>query len=196
MSVMINRKYGYARVSTEEQSVDNQIDILVKNGIDRRDIYSDVYSGKKSFKNREAFTRLVNIFIEGDELYVYSLDRLGRKMKDIIEIVEKLDSKKVKLKIITMNMDLTSPSGKLILHQFAALAEFELSLMKERQKVGIERAKKEGKYIGRVSTISTLQLEIIRKMYSEGHSLNNISKALGFAKSTIFNIVNYKNCYK
>lgn len=193
---MKNRTYGYARVSTKEQFVENQITHLIDHGVDERDIFSDVYSGNQRYLEREAFNILLQKLIEGDVVVIYSIDRLSRRFKEIIEIVELFESKKVKLMVTTLNLDLTNSFGRLILHQMSALAEFELSLMKERQSMGIERAKKAGKYKGRQSKIGELTISYVHQMYNSGQSLTAIASTLKLSKSTIHNIVKGRPVYQ
>lgn len=187
---MSKKRFGYCRVSTEFQHVDNQVSEIVGYDVELQNIYKDIYSGSKKFEERPELKKLMSVLREGDTLVVYSIDRLSRRIKDVIKIVEYLEQVGVKLVLTTTELDLTTPAGKLILHQFSALAEFELGQMKQRQRLGIERAKKLGKYKGRRSTLTKNQIEIIIELYKKGFSVRKIAEAVKIGKSSVHRIVN------
>ena len=150
-------KFGYARVSTEEQHLENQINWLIEQGVDRKNIFVDEISGTTSPYERDGFKSLLNAKIrQGDDLYVFKLDRLGRKANVVEEMVREL----LNDGIILHSKDLPDiPAndkygmGKLLLNVMLSVltfqAETERLYMLERQRVGIERAKKEGRYKGK-----------------------------------------------
>lgn len=137
---------GYVRVSTREQNTARQIEALNKLDMDR--IYEEKISGKDT--NRQQLKEMLNFAREGDVIYIESLSRLGRSLKDLLNIVDTLNNKGVGLvSLKESHINTTTPQGKLIFNIFASLSEFERETIRERQKEGIEIAKKQGKFKGR-----------------------------------------------
>ena len=126
-------KIGYARVSTIEQNLDLQIDALKAAGCEKN--FSDVMSGAKSL--RPELLRLKEQLRPGDTLVVWRLDRLGRSMKDLLEWMTSLEQMNVGLVSLKENIDTTTPTGRLVFHLFASLAEFERNLIVERTMAGL-----------------------------------------------------------
>lgn len=141
---------GYSRVSTSDQNLDLQIDALKKAGCEK--IFQDKLSG--AISNRPGLEKLFEHVRSGDCIVVWKLDRLGRSLKDLIEIINQLHEKGVSFRSLTENIDTTSNAGKLIFHIFCSLAEFERSLIKERIAAGIEAARSRGKVLGRKAGLS------------------------------------------
>jgi DNA invertase Pin-like site-specific DNA recombinase len=139
---------GYARVSTEGQSLDVQLEQLHQAGCAK--IFREKESGAK--QDRPQLTALLDYVREGDTITVCKLDRIARSTKHLLETVEKLENKGVAFKVLNINLDTSTPTGKLMLTMLGAIAEFERSLMLERQKEGIEKAKRTGRYKGRKPT--------------------------------------------
>ena len=154
---------GYARVSTSDQDTTLQINALTASGCER--IYQEYKSGKS--KDRPELTRCLDALREGDILIVWRLDRLGRSLKDLIEIVSELESKGVGFQSLNESIDTTSSSGKLIFHVFAALSEFERSLIQERTKAGLAAARARGRKGGRPKKLSDDQIRKARAMLSD-----------------------------
>lgn len=138
-------KIGYIRVSTKEQKTDRQDFAFDKLELDK--IFSESISGKNI--NRPELSSMLDFVRDGDILYIESLSRLGRSMKDLVSIVEILNEKNVQLVSLKENIDTTTPQGKLMFHIFASLSEFERETIRQRQKEGIEVAKRKGKFKGR-----------------------------------------------
>lgn len=165
---------GYVRVSTNEQRVDLQIQALKLAGCDK--IYTDKgISGKTD--NRPGLQNALGALKKGDTLIVWRLDRLGRSLPSLIELVDSLGKDGVDFKSLTEGFDTTSISGKLVFHIMAALAEFERSLISERTKAGMSAAKKRGKKIGRPPTLSPMDIK-------------NISAALDKDKTSVRKLAN------
>src|SRR6266540_6918559 len=136
---------GYARVSTIEQTLDLQQDALRQAGCEQ--VFTDHISGAKS--ERPGLTQALEFGRSGDILVVWKLDRLGRSLKQLIEIVTELQKRNVGFKSLTESIDTTSPGGKLIFHIFGALAEFERDLIRERTRAGLTAARARGRKGGR-----------------------------------------------
>lgn len=139
---------GYARVSTNEQNLDLQIDALKKEGCTKRNIYIDKASGAKT--NRPGLESCLEALEPGDTLLVWRLDRLGRSMSHLVTLVEQLLERKIGFKSICDGaIDTTTASGELVFNIFSALAQFERRLIQERTKAGLSAARARGKMGGR-----------------------------------------------
>ena len=138
--------WGYARVSTDDQDLQLQRDALNRYGVDG--IHEEKASGKTM--NRDVFRRLWNLYLRrGDTLVVWKLDRLGRTLKDLTEVVEDLGCYGVKLVVLTENIDTSTATGKLFFHFMAAMAEWERNMIAERTSAGMAAARAAGKKFGR-----------------------------------------------
>jgi len=154
-------KVAYVRVSTIEQNEARQIEALEKHGIEKW--FVEKKSGKDT--HRPELQNMLDYVREGDTIYVHDLSRLARSTKDLLEIVEILDSKKVSLVSNKENIDSATPTGKLMLTMIGAIAEFERTNLLERQKEGIAIAKKAGKYKGRKPI--EIEDERFKNLYSD-----------------------------
>ena len=141
---------GHARVSTQEQSIDLQLDALNKAGCD--EVYQEKYSGKS--RNRPELEFCLRTLREGDVLVVWKLDRLARSLKDLVDIINELENKRVGFRSITESIDTTTTGGKLVFHIFGALAEFEHNLIRERTIAGLAAARARGRKGGRKPSMS------------------------------------------
>jgi resolvase len=187
-------KIGYARVSTSEQNIQTQIDLLKAEGCDK--IYTDVASGVR--EDRQGLKEMLSFLREGDIVIVYKLDRIFRSLKNMIELIEVFNQKKVLFKSITEPaFDTTTANGKFLIQIFAAVAEFERNLIKERTKTGIEGARRRKKLLGRPKGSKK---ETIEKYQYAMHLYENknipIDKACkqaGIAKTTFYRIDKINN---
>jgi DNA invertase Pin-like site-specific DNA recombinase len=143
-----SRLVGYARVSTNGQELKLQTDALLKAGVQKRLIFQDKISGSKAA--RQGLDACLQQLKEGDTLVVWRLDRLGRSVRHLIDVVEDLGRRKIGFKSLQDGaIDTTTASGKLIFHIFTALAEFERGLVQERTKAGLQAARARGRLGGR-----------------------------------------------
>lgn len=177
---------AYIRVSSADQHLDRQKEKLASCRIDKW--FEDHASGKNTI--RPGFQQMMEFCREGDHLYVASMDRLARNLKDLLETVQKLQRKKVALTFLKENITLSaekesSPINKLLLSMMGAVAEFERALILERQKEGIEIAKKKGVYKGRKPLSSTV-IEQAQKKYRDGVPITRIAKDLGVGRSSLY----------
>ena len=174
---------GYARVSTDDQNLSLQNDALEKAGCEK--IYSDTISGSKS--SRQGLDDLLNYCRTGDVIVVWRLDRLGRSLKDLISIVGKLESKDIALKSLNESIDTSNSSGKLIFHMFAALAEFERNLIRERTNAGLKAAKARGRVGGRPKKLDINKIKLVKALHkSNKHSIVEISELVGVSRPTLY----------
>ena len=140
--------FGYARVSTQEQNLDSQIDLLKEAGCEK--IYTDIASGVRS--DRKGLNELLKYMRKGDTVIAYKNDRMFRSLKNMVELIDKFNESEVYFKSISEpEFDTTSANGKFLLQIFAAVAEFERNLISERTKVGLNNARKRNKLLGRPS---------------------------------------------
>lgn len=175
---------GYARVSTDDQNLDLQHDALHKAGCER--IYSDQISGANA--DRAGLAKAFEMLRSGDTLVIWRLDRLGRSLKDLIQMVEHLERLGVGLKSVQENIDTTTSGGKLVFHLFGALAEFERNLIKERTQAGLSSARARGRLGGRPKTLDTNKRELTLRLYRERkHTIAEICTMMGISKSTLYN---------
>lgn len=176
---------GYARTSTTDQKagLEAQLRDLEQAGCTKmfREEISSVAT------NRPQLAAVLEWVREGDTLVVTKLDRLARSVADLVSITAALKAKGAGLRILAMNLDTTTPTGKLMLNLLGSIAEFERELMLERQREGIAKAKAEGKYAGRQPTARAKAKDVMR-MRAEGKSVGDMVAALGISRASIFRI--------
>lgn len=175
---------GYARVSTDDQNLDLQRDALKGAGCER--IFEDTVSGAKA--DRTGLAALMNVLRAGDTVVIWRLDRLGRSLKNLIQLVERLETAKVGLRSLQENIDTTSSGGRLVFHLFGALAEFERNLIRERTQAGVLAARARGRMGGRPRRLDPAKQALALRLYHERqHSVDEICKMMGISKSTLYN---------
>ena len=174
---------GYARVSTHEQNLDLQLDALTKAGCEK--IYKDIGSGAKS--DRPGLLEAIEFLRESDTLVVWRLDRLGRSLKHLIEIITGLHSNGKAFKSLQESIDTSTSGGKLIFHVFGALAEFERDLIRERTLAGLASARARGRLGGRPRVMSEKQVAMANSMMKDKSTpVSEICRALGVSKATLY----------
>jgi DNA invertase Pin-like site-specific DNA recombinase len=178
------RLVGYARVSTDEQELLSQRDALEAVGC--TSVYTDKASGAKS--DRPGLEQCLAALQEGDTLVVYRLDRLGRSMIHLVDVVESLRKRGVGIRSLSDGaIDTTTASGELVFHIFAALAQFERSLVRERTKAGLDAARARGRVGGRKPVTSSDPKVIAAKaMHSGGSNIGDICEAVGVSRATLY----------
>ena len=139
---------GYARVSRDDQNPRMQFDAMIRHGVDERNIYYDTASGG-SLNDRPQLHRLIRELREGDIVVVWKLDRFSRDLADMLELVRLFHRKGARFRSLTEHIDTTGPTGEMMLHLLAAFAQYERSLIRERTRAGLERARREGRPPGR-----------------------------------------------
>ena len=174
---------GYARVSTEDQSLDMQLDALEQRGCAK--VFAEKLSGKT--KDRPQLEAMLDYLRDGeDTVVIYKLDRLGRSMKDLLEITETLASRGIGLVSIKDGIDMTTATGRLYFHLMACLSEFERDLISERTKAGLEAARARGRKGGRKSA-DPEKLRQAFILYDTGSlSVGDVCTMAGISRSTFF----------
>lgn len=176
-------KYIYSRVSTDEQNVEQQSQYLAQK-YDHDAIIQEKFGGTTTA--RPKFTKLLDTLSAGDTLIVYHVSRLGRKTSEVLEVVEKLQQLNVAIIVDQLNgIDITRGVGKLLFTMLSGLAELEREQMLERQRIGINRAKAEGKYKGRAKVDKT-KLESVRIMTEGKMSVKQACKIAGIGEATYY----------
>ncbi len=172
---------GYARVSTIDQNPQAQHDALDVAGATR--VFVDHASGARA--DRPELEACMDYLRPGDTLVVWRLDRLGRSLAHLIDVVDQLCDRDIQFRSLTEGFDTTSSGGRLVFHVFAAVAEFERQLIRERTMAGLEAAKRAGRTGGRPSVMTARRLEAALLMRQDGHSLRAIASTLDVSPSTI-----------
>jgi DNA invertase Pin-like site-specific DNA recombinase len=183
---------GYARVSTQDQTLNLQKDALEKIGCAK--IFTDIISG--STTERSGLDEALVYVREGDTLVVWRLDRLGRSLKHLIETITKLNNRKIGFKSITENIDTTTSGGKLVFHIFGALAEFERDIIRERTQAGLQAARARGRTGGRpkAKTLNTSKkISMAQSLYDDkNNTIDEICKTLNISRATLYRYVQAK----
>lgn len=182
------RTFAYCRVSTSDQTTDNQVREIEGAGftIEPKRVVAETVSGSVAAMERKGFVRLVDRLEDGDVLIVTKLDRLGRNAMDVRATVEMLAKEGVRVHCLALGgVDLTSPAGKMTMGVIAAVAEFERDLLVERTQAGLSRAKAEGKTLGRPSALTLEQQATIRQRRAEGASLGVLASEYGVSRAAI-----------
>lgn len=174
---------GYARVSTADQNLDLQIEALEKIGCLK--IFTDIASGAKS--ERPGLAEALNYLRSGDTLVVWKLDRLGRSLSHLLQIIDSLTQRDIHFKSITDSaIDTSTPSGQLMLTIIAALSEFERNLIRERTKEGLAVAKARGRKGGRRRVITEQKLKKAKQLIEKGLTVREAASAIGVGKSSLY----------
>jgi putative DNA-invertase from lambdoid prophage Rac len=184
----MGRTFAYCRVSTAEQTTDNQVREIEAVGfaIDPKRIVTETVSGSVAALERKGFAKLIDRLEAEDVLIVTKLDRLGRNAMDVRSTVERLAMEGVRVHCLALGgVDLTSPAGKMTMGVIAAVAEFERDLLIERTQAGLSRAKAEGKALGRPRALTNEQQQAVLAARSSGLSLGALAKQYGVSRAAI-----------
>jgi len=174
---------GYARVSTGDQNLDLQRDALKKVGCER--IFEDVASGARP--ERDGLEETLGFLREGDVLVVWKLDRLGRSLKHLMEVVQRLEQRGIGFRSLQESLDTTTSGGRLIFHVFGALAEFERDLIRERTQAGLASARARGRMGGRPRAMDAKQAAIAQSLRQDPErTVKEICETLGISPATFY----------
>jgi len=174
---------GYARTSTDEQNTALQLAALKKNGCET--IHEDKgISG--AVRNRPALTRCLASLKAGDTLIVWKLDRLGRSVRDLLNILQDLDTSGVRFISLTEAIDTQTPTGRAMLHMVALLAELERGLITERTRAGVKEAQKRGVKFGRKQKLTPVQIKHAREQIDQGRRVQDVAALLNVGRVTLY----------
>lgn len=182
------RTFAYCRVSTADQTTDNQVREIEAAGfaIEPRRVIAETVSGSVAAMERAGFAKLVDRLEDGDVLIVTKLDRLGRNAMDVRATVEALAAIGVRVHCLALGgVDLTSAAGKMTMGVLSAVAEFERDLLIERTQAGLSRARAEGKALGRPRALTNAQQQAVLAGRAEGVSLSVLAKKYGVSRAAI-----------
>ena len=177
---------GYARVSTDEQKLDLQIDALKSAGCER--FFSDQVSGTSRLK--PGLEEALAYLRPGDTLVVWKLDRLGRTVKGLVELVDELGSRGVQFKSLTDSIDTSTSAGKFFFHVMAAMAEMERDLIRERTIAGLTAARARGRMGGRKPKMDASRLKSAKHLIASGMPPNDVANSLGVSRATLYRGLN------
>jgi putative DNA-invertase from lambdoid prophage Rac len=184
----VARTFAYCRVSTADQTTDNQVREIEATGfvIESRRVVAETVSGSVAAMERAGFAKLVDRLEDGDVLIVTKLDRLGRNAMDVRATVEALAAIGVRVHCLALGgVDLTSAAGRMTMGVLSAVAEFERDLLIERTQAGLSRAKAEGKALGRPSSLTGDQRRAVLDARASGVSLGTLAKQFGVSRAAI-----------
>ena len=179
--------FGYARVSKNDQNLDIQLEILKNYGCN--EIYQEKISGIKN--NRLELNKLLDRLREGDKIVVQRLDRLGRRMTKLIELINKFKEKEIEFVSLENNIDTNNPVGMLLFNVCAAFSEMERNLISERVKAGLYAAHKKGRRGGRARSMTTDKLKILKTLQKNNDfSVSKKCKLVGISRSVYYRTIN------
>lgn len=173
---------GYARVSTDDQNLDLQVDALKAAGCEQ--LHTDQASG--AAKARRGLEEALKYLRTGDTLVVWKLDRLGRTVKGLVELVESLHSKGIQFKSLTDGIDTSTAAGRFFFHVMAALAEMERELIRERTHAGLQAARARGRLGGRKPKMDASKIDVARRLLDSGVPAVEVAKNLGIGRATLY----------
>ena len=173
---------GYARVSTQDQNLDLQIEALTKAGCQK--IFDDKMSGSRA--ERPGLAKALEMLREGDILVVWKLDRLGRSVKNLVDLVGELHKQGVQFNSLTDAIDTGTPSGRFFFHVMASLAEMERELTMERTRAGLEIARQLGRKGGRKRQMTDSKIESAKKLLAKGVPPRDVANNLGLSVPTLY----------
>ena len=182
---MNGKRLGYVRVSTVDQNPERQLELLNANKV-----FTDKASGKDT--QRPALMELLHYAREGDTIVVHSMDRLARNLDDLRQLVSRLTEKQIQVEFIKEGLVFTgedSPMANLMLSVMGAFAEFERSLIKERQREGIALAKQRGVYRGRANALNETQIAQLKQRAAAGEKKTILAQEFGVSRETVYKYI-------
>lgn len=175
-------KVGYARVSTTDQSVDAQVEMLKAAGCDR--IFEETASGAKS--DRPILKGTIDFMRSGDVLVVYKLDRVARSLPHLISLMDQLKQSEIGFQSLSEDINTTSAGGKLLFHIMGAIAEFERDMIRERTQAGLRAAKQKGRTGGRPRQMTDDKVKAARRLLDDGTPVRDVASLLAVSVPTIY----------
>lgn len=178
-------RIGYARVSTDDQNLDLQMDALQQARVNQAQIYADRVSGKS--RDRQELNNCLKALRGGDTLVIWRLDRLGRSVADLVAITSDLELRGIGLESLTEKIDTSCAAGKLVFHVFAAMAEFERNLIRERTMAGLISARARGRSGGRKPALNQKQIAEVKKLAADQIiPIDRIASMYGVSRTTLY----------
>jgi DNA invertase Pin-like site-specific DNA recombinase len=185
MGLEVAMLIGYARTSTADQKAGLNAQVAELEDTGCEELFIEQVS---SVQRREELEKALKFIRKGDTLVVTKLDRLARSIPDLVRIIETLEEKQATLRILAMNLDTSTPTGRLLLNLVGSVAQFEREIMLERQREGVAKAKAEGKYRGRAPTARAKSEDVIAKFKADQRP-TDIAKSVGIGRASVYRIL-------
>jgi len=176
---------GYARTSTVEQKAGLDAQIAELKAAECEELFVEQVS---SVQKREGLEKALKFIRKGDTLVITKLDRLARSIPDLVRIIETLEEKQATLRILAMNLDTNTPTGRLLVNLVGSVSQFEREIMLERQREGVAKAKAEGKYRGRAPTARASSADVIAQFKADQRP-TDIAKSIGIGRASVYRIL-------
>ena len=180
---------GYARVSTEHQSLDQQLDALTAVGMDPERVYTDKLSGASTRQQRPGLAALLEYAREGDAIVVVGIDRLGRNAAEVMATIRELGERGIVLRSLREGIDTATAAGRMVAGVLASLAELELELGRERRSAAREARRARGQAIGRPKALDASKAALAQRMHASGESAGTIAATLGVSRATVYRVL-------
>lgn len=180
---------GYARVSTEHQSLDQQVDALAAASVEGNRVYSDKLSGTSTRQERPGLAALLDYAREGDAIVVVGIDRLGRNAAEVMTTIRELGKRGIVLRSLREGIDTSNATGRMVAGVLASLAELELELGRERRAAAREARRARGQSIGRPKALDDSKTALAQRMYASGESAGTIAATLGVSRATVYRVL-------
>jgi DNA invertase Pin-like site-specific DNA recombinase len=180
---------GYARVSTEHQSLDQQVDASAAAGVESNRVYSDKLSGMSTREQRPGLASLLDYAREGDAIVVVGIDRLGRNAAEVMTTIRELGERGIVLRSLREGIDTSNATGRMVAGVLASLAELELELGRERRTAARDARKARGQSIGRPKALDNSKAALARRMHVSGESAITIAAALNVSRATVYRVL-------
>jgi DNA invertase Pin-like site-specific DNA recombinase len=180
---------GYARVSTEHQSLDQQLDALTAVGVDPERVYTDKLSGASTRQQRPGLAALLEYAREGDAIVVVGIDRLGRNAAEVMTTIRELGERGIVLRSLREGIDTATAAGRMVAGVLASLAELGLELGRERRSAAREARRARGQAIGRPKALDASKAALAQRMHASGESAGTIAATLGVSRATVYRVL-------
>jgi DNA invertase Pin-like site-specific DNA recombinase len=185
-SATTGAQLGYARVSTEHQSLDQQLDALTAAGVDADRVYTDKLSGASARAQRPGLAALLDYAREGDAIVVIGIDRLGRNAAEVMTTIRELGGRGIVLRSLREGIDTSNATGRMVAGVLASLAELELELGRERRTAAPDARRARGQSIGRPKALTDEKAGLARRMHDSGESASTIAATLNVSRATVY----------
>ena len=188
-STATGTQLGYARVSTEHQSLDQQTDALAAAGVEDSRVYADKLSGTSTRQQRPGLAALLDYAREGDAIVVVGIDRLGRNAAEVMTTIRELGERGIVLRSLREGIDTSNATGRMVAGVLASLAELELELGRERRAAARQARRARGQHIGRPKVLDEKKMALAQRMHASGESASTIAAALGVSRATVYRVL-------
>jgi DNA invertase Pin-like site-specific DNA recombinase len=180
---------GYARVSTEHHSLDQQVDALAAAGVEGNRVYRDKLSGMSTREQRPGLAALLDYAREGDAIVVVGIDRLGRNAAEVMTTIRELGQRGNVLRSLREGIDTSNATGRMVAGVLASLAELEMELGRERRAAARDARRARGQSIGRPRALDESKVALAQRMHASGESASTIATTLGVSRATVYRVL-------